>query len=59
MTKHWLILLVILGVAVPVIGCSSAGENSSWVPAAIGPQAECERSGAVSRAALNFCERAR
>jgi len=59
MTKHWLILLVILGVAVPVIGCSFAGGSSSWVPSAAGPQAECERSGGVWRAALNFCERAR
>jgi hypothetical protein len=57
--NRWLARVVIVGVLVLLVGCAPAGEYGSWVPPSTGVQADCERSGGVWRAALNFCEHPR
>ena len=52
----WLTRVVIAGVLAALSGCSSGGQYGSGVPPSTGPQADCERSNGVWRAALNFCE---
>jgi len=50
--NRWLTRVVISSVLVPLIGCSPASQYGSWVPPSTGPEADCERSGGVWRAAL-------
>jgi hypothetical protein len=57
--NRWLARVVIVGVLVLLVGCAPAGEYGSWVPPSTGVQADCERSGGVWRAALNFREHPR
>jgi len=54
--NRWLTVVMNVGVLVTLIGCSPTGEYGSWVPPSTGAQADCERSGGVWRAPLNFCE---
>ena len=57
--KRWLAEVMNAGIVVMLVGCSPAGEYGSWVPPSTGAQADCERSGGVWRAPLNFCEHPR
>ena len=54
--NRWLTGIVFAGILAVLIGCSPAGEYGSWAPPSTGPEADCERSNGVWRAALNFCE---
>jgi hypothetical protein len=55
--QRWLVSPMLFAAAMAAVGCSSSRSvTPAALPAATSAQAECERNGAVWRAALNFCE---
>jgi len=55
--KQWLISVAILSLSVPIVGCSSVGDNAPAAsPALSNTHADCAVRGGIWHPERNYCE---